>query len=288
MPVNEKTGKADRSKVREEDILQYRIDQVKKRAGKQPVRRRRQVTEVGSGASPSTMLMTLDLETPSSHSPVTPSGSPPRTSGSPAAAGATEPRPVDFYIQVPELPKSFLASRADPKAAVSSGSKISLGSSTHPAPVTTPATTSATPTAPLSTAVPAADADISPETAVSSAAGTSPAVPAPPAAATPPASADSPSPACPRSPAVAPALRRLMAPESLRASAFAAPSPPTSAASPLRQHDHDNNITGPRPESDLSARIRALEMRMNDFEEWRRRDEEWKRQLDERLSAAGL
>src|ERR1700677_2037485 len=93
MPVNEKTGKADRSKVREEDILQYRIDQVKKRAGKQPVRRRRQVTEVGSGASPSTMLMTLDLETPSSHSPVTPSGSPPRTSGSPAAAGATEPRP---------------------------------------------------------------------------------------------------------------------------------------------------------------------------------------------------
>jgi hypothetical protein len=27
---------------------------------------------------------------------------------------------------------------------------------------------------------------------------------------------------------------------------------------------------------------------MNDFEEWRHRDEEWKWQLDERLSAAGL
>jgi hypothetical protein len=49
-------------------------------------------------------------------------------------------------------------------------------------------------------------------------------------------------------------------------------------ADAAQRHTGDGNHT---------ARIQALERRLDEFDEWRRRDEEWKRQIEEHLRRLG-
>ena len=47
-------------------------------------------------------------------------------------------------------------------------------------------------------------------------------------------------------------------------------------------------MQGQVPAADLTGRTQSLEKRMEYFEEWLCKDNEWKQQLDERLKAAGI
>ncbi|KAF8260221.1 hypothetical protein EI94DRAFT_1811956 [Lactarius quietus] len=96
MPINEKTGKADRSKTKAEDILEYQISQLEKLMGKRPVPGNGQKDLLGSGASPSTMLSALELDSPSSCSPK--ALEPPITAAAQAPSAA-------FVAEVPPAPK---------------------------------------------------------------------------------------------------------------------------------------------------------------------------------------
>jgi hypothetical protein len=251
MPINDKTGKADRSKVSAEEILEYRIRQCEVRKGKQPVRKPFQRGEPSGSGARARIVDTLTPE-------------------------------ANFYIDVPDLPRmthrSAAPARAPPSAPSPAAAPTTAPSApaSHAAPVTP---VHAAPSAPV--APPAPDAPPAPVTPSAPSAPAAPSSPASHAAPVTPAPADSPStligsPPLIGSPALAPALRRFIVPQ-WRSEQHA-------LTSPSRRQQGDADATQGRvPYGDLADRIRALERRMDALDEWRHRDDEWKDRVEERL-----
>lgn len=283
------------------DILAYRLRQQGMRKGKQLVRGslQRDATS-GSGTLPLAMFSALELDSGSSHSPAEASEHAGCTASHTSARGAEIPL-VPFYIEVPALPKTISRTAAtaahasptavpatttapvpdapapaapSPTAATAAPAPAPIAAST-PTPIPTPVATPAPVTTPSPTTSPVATAPANPASAPTLAPKS-----APPAAASPQSTTDSPasgpgSSPCAGSPALAPALRRFLAPEWHQVHGPMSPS--------RRQQSNADATQGRSPGGDLADRIQALERRMEEFDEWRRRDEEWKRQVEERL-----
>jgi hypothetical protein len=316
MPINESTGKTKRTKFTEEELWEFRMQQLRRVKGKQPDFRQQGAEASGSGASPSEMLSALELDSRSSHSPVDLPG--------PLGSARRPPSPVrasspNFYIEIPAL---------------------QITSHTTPAAPTAPAM----PTAPTP-AAPAAPTPATPAASPAPAASTAPTSPAAPATPTAPATPAAPAiPAAPTTPAnftapTAPTSTNLTAPpDSMAQSAPVTPSTPavTAASSPgtpqasgSRLTAGDSSFSGSSPSGALSAlapairrhvaparlealappipspgspppreqigairggwfgspaeRIRALERQVEELEQWRRENEAWKRRIEEVL-----
>src|ERR1700677_1644941 len=146
MPFNEKTGKADRSKLSEADIREYCISQLRKRKGKQPAHGQRGSEASGSGASPLGMLSALELDSGLSHS-----NSPVDTADSPASAQAAQ-----ICIKVPPFPmRAPLSTLAPPATAASTSVHATAAALPARAAAAIP-TAPAAPTAPATPAAPSA------------------------------------------------------------------------------------------------------------------------------------
>ena len=109
MPIT-KDGRPDRSKVKPEQIREYRLCHckyhLKAGKGKQPAHGREQSQEVsGLGASPSTMLSALNIESNPSDSAGTDSNILPSTpSASPSPAAAAAIPQAQLFVEPPVPP----------------------------------------------------------------------------------------------------------------------------------------------------------------------------------------
>ena len=313
MPVNKKTGKTDWHNLTEAEIFHFRVAQLKK---KQDALGHKKPEASGSKTSLLTMLSVLALESRSSHSPPAASDSPaaatasdspaplgpssqsppaPAAAGLPATMRVAAPCEVNFYIEVPAHPRQgdyrALSTAVAIAPATTTAVAATLPDATDPPAMIVP-TTAAIPVAAVSTTTPTititdtAPAASTPTTAITdtdSAAASTIAV-----ADRVPADSSTISTATTTTPSSAPALvGQLLSPtvgsSSLKPSLHrhlktsqTLPSPPH-----LQPSDVDNSQ--PPAPNNLMERVALLERRMDAFEDWIRKDENWKEALDEKL-----
>ena len=263
MPYNEKTGKADRSKLSAEYIRKYRIEQLNKGKGKKRARGQRGDEAPGSGPSPSGMPSTLE---------------PGNGSHSPSSQG-TQIQSASFCIEVPApRKKSSRYALVSPAAAAAAPSSITPATASTPgtraqaaaaATATTAATAPAAATAPTAPTAPAAP---STPTITPTPATTAVGLPSSSSITNLPAAGPGSSLG---SPALAPALRRLVAPE--RSKRVPTPSSPGAHS---RRQQVDTGAAQSGADGNLADRIRALERRVDELE---RREEAWKRRVSAML-----
>ena len=201
MPYNEKTGKADWSKLSVEYIRKYHIEQLNKGKGKKRARGQRGDEAPGSGPSPSGMPSTLE---------------PGNGSHSPSSQG-TQIQSASFCIEVPApRKKSSHYALVSPAAAAAAPSSITPATASTPstraqAAAAATATTAATaPAAATAATAPAAPAAPSTPTITPTPTTTVVGLPSSSSITNLPAAGPGSSLG---SPALAPALRRLVVPE---------------------------------------------------------------------------